>query len=432
VTEATSLSEGGRLSSLDAFRGITIAGMILVNNPGSWRHVYSPLRHAEWHGWTLTDLVFPFFLFIVGVAMAFSFRRRVERGQSHARLLAQVVRRTIVLFLLGLIMYGFPDFRLIGPYILVIVGLSLLYADEPLFSFGATTPVRMRKIAAWITLLGGVVYFALDFGHFHETGLRVPGVLQRIAVCYLVAALIAMVWGVRGRAVWVVLLLVGYWLIVEYVPPPEGYTADVTGSEGLLHDWIDVQLLGRHLYGERPDPEGLLSTIPAVGTVLLGLLTGQWLQAARDRREKTIGLFFAANVGLVLALGVNQAFPINKKIWTSSYVVFTAALGAHVLAMCYWLIDVRGYRRWARPFVVYGTNAIAVYVASSLVAKMLYRWKIGAADGDTIAVRTWLYESLFVPWAGHLNGSLLFAIAYVVVWLALLVPLYRRRVFIKI
>jgi predicted acyltransferase len=405
--------------------------MILVNNPGSWQHVYRPLQHAKWHGWTPTDLVFPFFLFIVGAAMAFSLRRRLAQGNDRRRLFAQVVRRTIILFLLGLIMYGFPDFRLIGPYILVIVGLSALYADEPLFRLGDSGLARVRKIGAWVVLVAAVVYFAVDFGHFQETHLRVPGVLQRIAVCYFFASVVAITWGTWGRVICVVVLLGAYWLIVAKVSPPADYAADVTGPEGLLHDWIDVKLLGAHLYRERPDPEGILSTLPAIATVLLGLLTGQWLQSARAGRDKVIGLFFAANVAIVLALWMNLAFPISKKIWTSSYVILTAGLAVHFLAMCYWLIDVRGHKRWAWPFVVFGTNSIAVYVASSLLAKMLVRWTL-TTDGSVIAVKTWAYDNLFAVWAGPLNGSFLFALAYVLVWLLPLIPLYHKRVYIKV
>jgi predicted acyltransferase len=432
MSDATPVAKSERLVSLDVFRGITIAGMILVNNPGSWSHVYSPLEHATWHGCTPTDLVFPFFLFIVGVAMTFSFRRRLERGTSRALLLAQVIRRTIILFLLGLIMYGFPDFRLIGPYISVIVGLVLLYADEPVFGWGPTGPARARKIAAGVLLIGGVIYFAADFGHFQETSLRVPGVLQRIAVCYFLASIIMLTCGVWGRAAWALALIVGYWLIVKCVSPPADYVAHVTGSEGLLHDWIDVKLLGRHLYHERPDPEGLLSTLPAIATTLLGVLTGHWLLSARDRRDKVVGLFVLANVALVAGLCMNYGFPLNKKIWSSSYVVFTAGLALHFLAMCYWLIDVRGYKLWAWPFVVFGTNAIVVYVASSLVAKVMYRCEVTAADGTVVSFKTWVYEHLFATWAAPTNASLLYAVTYIVIWCLLLVPLYRRRIFIRI
>jgi predicted acyltransferase len=423
---------GQRLISLDAFRGITIAGMILVNDPGSWDHVYAPLQHAHWHGWTPTDLVFPFFLFIVGVALTFSFKRRLERGGTRAALLAQVVRRTIILFLLGLIMYGFPDFRLIGPYILVITGLSFLFADAPVMGFGVSGGVLARKAVAWAVLVGAVVYFVLDFDHFQETKLRVPGVLQRIAVCYLFASLIVMTCGVWGRAAWAAVLLAGYWLIVKYVHPPAGFAADVTGPDGLLHEWIDVHVLGAHLYRQRPDPEGILSTLPAIATTLAGVLTGNWLQAAREKSEKTLGLFCAANVALVLGLWLSYAFPISKKIWTSSYVLVTAGVALHFLAMCFWLIEIKDYRRWAWPFVVFGSNAIVVYVASSLVAKLLVRTTLTSAAGGQVSLSGWLYQNVFASWAGPKNGSLAYALVYVLVWLAPMIVLYRRRIFVKI
>ncbi|MCP4250729.1 MAG: DUF5009 domain-containing protein [bacterium] len=418
--------------SLDAFRGLTIAGMILVNNPGSWGYVHGPLRHAEWNGWTPTDLVFPFFLFIVGVSMAISFRRRLDQGYSRKVLFAQVVRRTIILFLLGLIMYGFPDFRLIGPYILMIAGLAVANAANTKSAPGKVRETFPYQWIGWLLIAASIVYFVADFAHFQTTRLRVPGVLQRIAVCYFLASLVVMVLATRGRAACVVVLLIGYWLIVQYVPPPAAYVANVTGPEGLLHDWIDVQLLGEHLYRSRPDPEGILSSLPAVATVLLGVLTGQWLQTARDHREKTVGLFVAANIALLLGFCMDGVFPINKKIWSSSYVVLTAGLALHFVAMCYWLIDVRRYRRWAAPFVVFGTNAIVVFVASSLLAKMMGRWRLETTAGETTSVKAWLFENVFASWAGRLNGSLLFALVYITLWLLLLLPLHRRRIFIKI
>jgi predicted acyltransferase len=421
-----------RLTSLDAFRGITIAGMILVNNPGSWRDLYGLLGHAHWHGWTPTDLVFPFFLFIVGVAMAYSFHRRLAEGQSRLVLLKQVVRRTIILFVLGLIMAGFPDLRLIAPYVAIVIGLTLGNTRGGQPGVRGSGVGRLRGLSAWIFVLAGLVFFVIDFGHFQAEQLRVPGVLQRIAVCYLAVALISMTGGVWVRAGAVVVTLLGYWLILSLVHPPAGYAAEVTGPEGLLHDWIDVQLLGAHLYRERPDPEGLLSTLPAVGTVLLGLLTGQWLQSARESRDKTVLMFVAANVLLVLAAWWSQVLPINKKIWTSSYVLLTAGLALHFLAMCYWLLDVKGYRRWAWPFVVFGSNAIVVYVASSLMAKLMVRWTIAMPDGGTIAFKTWIYEALFASWASPPNASLLYALAYVTFWLVPMILLHQRRIFIKI
>jgi len=447
-----------RLISLDVFRGITIAGMILVNHPGTWSHKYGPLGHAAWNGWTSTDLVFPFFLFMVGVAMTFSFDRRLAQGQSRVRLFEQVVRRTIILYLIGLIMYGFPDWRLIGPYVLVIVGLGFLFSDEPPIGWGKTGAQKARKGVAWLLLAGAVLYFAFDFDYFNQSHLRVVGVLQRIALCYFFASIIVMFCGVRGRVIWTAACLIGYWAIVKMVQPPAEFIEMIRAAEealaqnpdawktdeavamyrnsinvlhnrpsGLLGDWIDIKLLGLHLYRERPDPEGLLSTLPSIATTLLGILTGNWLHTSRGKLEKLGGLFFMANVLLFVGLCIDYWFPINKKIWTSSYVLFTAGMALHFLGMCFWLIDVKGYKKWSSPFLVFGTNAIVVFFAAHLLSKMMGRWKVG-----DISVYSWIYQNLFASWADPLNASLLFAIAYVTFWLLVMIPLYRKRIFIKI
>lgn len=409
-----------RLVSLDAFRGITIAGMILVNNPGSWKHVYAPLGHAPWNGWTPTDLIFPFFLFIVGVAMPFAMERRLAQGAGRGRLLGQVFRRSAILFALGLIMAGFPNWRLIGPYVLLVVGASAAGSGKAV----------LRMAGAVIAMLA-IAYFALDFAYFEQSKLRVPGVLQRIGVCYLVASAIVLWTGSWGAVFAAAVCIGAYWVMVKRVSPPLGYIVPVGGPEGLLHDWIDVKLLGAHLYRERPDPEGVLSTIPAVATTLLGYLTGRWLLSGRERIDKALGLFFMANVALVAGLWMNYGFPINKKIWSSAYVVFTAGMALHFLAMCFWLIDVKRWRGWAWPFLVFGTNSIAVFFASGLLAKMMGRWKVGA-DASAVSMKSWIYEHGFASWAGPLNGSLLFALAYVTLWLSILIPMYRMRWFIRV
>jgi len=383
MNEQIKEQKGERLVSLDAFRGITIAMMILVNNPGSWGHVYSPLLHAKWHGWTMTDTIFPFFMFIVGVAMTFSFAKRLGRGDTRGQLFLNVVRRSVILFVLGLILAGFPKFNL------------------------------------------GTI--------------RIPGVLQRIAVCYFFAAIIVMYTGWKGRAFWAFALIVIYWAIVKLIHAPIGYEASVTGQEGLLHDYIDTKILGGHLYRERPEPEGILSTIPAISTILLGVLTGNWLRSARSKMEKLVGLFIMANVGIVVGSVMGFWFPINKKIWTSSYVVFMAGMALHFLAMCYWLIDIKGYKRWATPFVIYGTNAIAVFFASGIVGRLIGRYiTVGTVEGD-VALKPWMYQNIFVPLAGNLNmascmkmASLLFAISYIVFWLLVLTPLYKKKIYIKV
>jgi predicted acyltransferase len=428
-----------RLVSLDAFRGLTIAGMILVNTPGSWSHIYGPLRHADWHGLTPTDLVFPFFLFIVGVSITLAFQRRLEQGATRGVLLAQIVRRSALLVLLGWSMGGFPNWRLIGPFVLAIVGLGLWRPGERTDGDG---PLALQHAAGrwpwrrlWRTptaaalVLAAVAWFAADFAYYDASRLRAVGVLPRIGLCYLAAGLIVLSGGVGWRVGWTVVLLAGYAAILAWASPPVGYEAKVVGPEGLLHNWIDEQFLGTHLYRERPDPEGLLSTLPAIATVLCGVLTGHWLRGRRDARDMLIGLFFAANVLLVLGLWWATAQPLNKKIWTSSYVLVTAGLAMHGVAMCYWLIDVKGVRRWATPMVMFGSNAITIFVASGLMAKMLGRWKVG--DG-TMSASGWFYRHGLASWAGEKPGSLMYAVLFVLFWLIPAAIMYRRRWIVKV
>ena len=371
------LNHPERFSSLDAFRGLTIAGMILVNNPGSWSHVYPPLRHAEWHGWTFTDLIFPFFLFIVGVAMPLAFSRRLERGDSELQLILRVVRRFFILFGLGLFLNGFPNF---------------------------------------------------DF-----STIRIPGVLQRIAVCYLVVSVIYLRTGIRGQAITTAALLIAYWLLMKLVPVPE-YGAGILEKHENFAAYIDRLFLQGHMWSATKtwDPEGIVSTIPAITTTLFGVLTGHWLRTTRDATEKAAWMFVMANVCLLIGWIIDIWLPINKNLWTSSYAVFMAGMALHVLAFCYWLIDIQGHRRWALPFVVYGRNAIAVFVLSSLVARVIILIKITLDDGSQLALKTYVYRNFFSLWLSPTDASLAFAISYVLFWLALMFILYRYKIFIRI
>jgi predicted acyltransferase len=448
INEPLKETKPERMVALDVFRGITIAGMVLVNNPGSWGNLYPPVAHARWNGCTPTDLIFPFFLFIVGVAMTFSFEKRLRRGDSRLGLFLHVCQRSLVLFLLGLMLNGFPfsqfgdwgRWRIVLPYIILIIGLEMLFLREPIFESGKTPGDKIIKIASWILIAAGILYFILDFNNFQtflynkDKGLtlRVPGVLQRIALCYFFASIIMFFTRVRGRILWALGLMIVYWAIVKLVKAPAGYEADVTGSEGLLHDWIDRKIVGTHVYSERPDPEGLLSTLPAIATTLLGILCGNWLHQSMDKRDKCLGLFFMGNILLVLGMWTNFYFAINKKIWTSPYVVYTAGLGMIFLGMCYYLVDIKGIKKWAYPFLVYGTNAIFLYVASGILGRALYMIKFPNAAGETINLKTLIYKNLFTSWLAPKNASLFWAIAYVFVWFLLLMPLYRRKIFIKV
>lgn len=366
---------GGRMLSLDVFRGITIAGMILVNNPGTWSAVYPPLKHAEWHGWTPTDLIFPFFLFIVGVAITLAFARRMEAGGSKRDLYWKIFRRTAIIFALGLFINGFPYFDL-------------------------------AKI-------------------------RIPGVLQRIAVCYFFASLVFLWTGWRGQAIAAAALLVAYWALMMLVPVP-GYGAGDLSQQGNLAAYIDRALLAGHTYTPVYDPEGILSTLPAIATTLFGVLAGHWLRADRSPFEKAVGLFAFGMIGVVLGWVWNWWFPINKPLWTSSYVLFTGGLALQFLAFCYWLIDIKGYRKWSKPFVIFGVNALAVFVLSAILGRLMTLWRIPRADGSMGNLKTFIYDHLFASWAQPVNASLMFAIFYVLFWLGVMAILYRKRIIIKV
>ncbi len=375
-----------RLMSLDAFRGFTIAGMILVNNPGSWSYVYPQLAHAKWNGWTFTDLIFPFFLFIVGVAMTFSYSKRVERGDDKTKLLLHALRRAAIIFGLGIFLNGFPQLM-------------------PYLNFSALDTIR------------------------------IPGVLQRIGICYLIASMIFLNSGIKGQTIWTGVLLVIYWLLMKLVPVP-GYGASVLEPTGNLCWYIDSTLLHGHTWSGAPvpgfDPEGIVSTIPAIATTLFGILTGHLLRTNKTQQEKTAWMFVLGNALLFAGLVMDNWLPINKNLWTSSYAVFMGGMALQFLAMFYWLIDVKGYKRWTAPFVIYGMNSIAVFFLSSLSARILTLIKVTGADGAAVALKTYLYQNVFAALAGPLNGSLLFALAYVLLWLGLMGILYRMKVFIKI
>jgi len=357
-----------RLLSLDVVRGITIAGMLLVNNPGSWDHIYAPLEHAAWNGWTPTDLIFPFFIFIVGVAMTYSLGKASEQGSSRRELLLKTTKRALLIFAVGLALHSFP-------------------------------------------------WWGFDYAH-----LRIPGVLQRIAIAYLFAAGLYLYTGIRGQVATIVALLLGYWVLQAPVREP--------GAD--LGAYLDRAIFTTdHLWRQTKtwDPEGLLSTLPAIATALLGGLAGTWMRSERAPLDKVAGLFVLGSAGVVLGLAWGASFPINKNLWTSSYVLFTAGLAAHLLAICYYLIDIKGYRTWSKPFVIFGSNAIAAYVFSSLGALTLDLIKVGANDGS---LKSYLFTKFYASWLEPIDASLLFAISYVLFWLAIMSILYRKRIFIKL
>jgi predicted acyltransferase len=365
---------GERLVSLDAFRGLTIAAMILVNNPGSDRFVFSPLRHAEWHGWTPTDLIFPFFLFIVGVSLALSLSRRREAGRPPAALYGKIFERSIVLFGLGLFLQLFP--------------------------------------------------------YFHWGTMRIPGVLQRIAVCFLLGSLLYLKAGSKQRLVTVLALLAGYWLVLKLVPVP-GHGAGVLSYEGNLPGYLDDKLMHGHLYERAFDPEGILSTFPALATTLIGTLIGDLLRSSRPLRLKGRVLFVLGLVLTAAGLVLHRWMPINKKLWTSTFVIFTAGAALLLLAVFFTLMEVLRWKKWASPWLVFGSNAILVYAGSILMVKLIRLISVGPASAPA-SVRDYVFSRLLLPWAGPFLGSLAYPLLLLAVWFLILLPLYRKKIFLRV
>ncbi|MEG4074756.1 heparan-alpha-glucosaminide N-acetyltransferase domain-containing protein [Microcoleus sp. Pol14C2] len=405
-----------RFKSLDVFRGIAIASMILVNNPGSWEHVYPPLDHAEWHGCTPTDLVFPFFLFIVGCAMSFSLPKYIqnspkpgietsqitqtkEKSESAKNPLSssffrlhcsniywRIARRAAILFILGLLLNTSS------------IALDVLLNSAPVENFGK---------------------------------IRIMGVLQRIGLAYFISAIAILNLSPRNQKLLAVALLLGYWGALT-VFAVGGYTAGELTPEGNLGGYVDRLILGsQHLYKGGPfDPEGLLSTLPAVVTVLIGYFTGEWVRVQPIKTRTSINLAICGLSCVVIGHLWGFLFPINKQLWTSSYVVFTAGWALLLLAACYETIEVRDWK-WGRPFEIMGLNAIFLFVASGIVARILLKTHIGTG-ANAPTTYTWIYENWFLPWAGPLNGSLAFAVTAVLFWWLILYGMYRRGWAIKI
>lgn len=372
-------SQPGRLVSLDVFRGLTVMAMILVNNPGDWGHIYPPLEHARWHGCTPTDLIFPFFLFIVGVSVVYALSGIKERGGPLGPTLLRVLRRAAVLFALGLFMALFPKFE-----------------------FGTV---------------------------------RILGVLQRIGLVFGACGLIFLTTSRRTQLWLIAAILVGYNLLLLIPAPGQPVALLEPGHD--LGAWLDRLLFTEaHLWKQSRtwDPEGLLSTLPAVATGLLGVYAGQWLRRPDVApAAKVAWLFVDGTLLIVLGMVWNSWLPINKSLWTSSYVLYTGGMAVVGLALLYWLCDVQGWRRWIQPTLWYGVNAITVFFLSGLIARSLGLLKVSNAEGGQVSVKDWLYHSFFTPFfTDARNASLAGALACVLIWLVVLGLMYRRRIIIKV
>ena len=448
-----------RLVSLDVFRGMTIAGMVLVNNPGTWSHIYDPLEHAAWHGLTPTDWIFPFFLFIVGVAISIALTKRVREGVT-GKVYGKIVSRAAIIF-----------------------GLGLAMSVTPFFQFAATDAPDAAKMLIWLAMSAGLFFLllrnfkiagvliglsvvgivAVDLGGYNVVAynfatMRIPGVLQRIAVCYLIVSLLFLHTNWKQQLGIAAAFLLGYWALMTLIPVPGCDVTTVNDKACNLAAWLDRTILTEsHMWRSAKvfDPEGILSTLPAIVTTISGVLTGTWLtskekgERIKDEAEslpsptssfiphpssieKIAGLFFFGTVLLAVGYIWNSYFPMNKSLWTSSYVLATSGIALLTLAACYWLIDIKGYKRWAKPFVIFGVNALPLFVFSGIMARMLGAYRVAGAEGQPVSVQKWIFDNIYSPIAQPVDASLMYAISFILLWLFLMWLLYRKRIFMKV
>jgi predicted acyltransferase len=377
-----------RLVSLDVYRGLTIAAMILVTDPGTYSAVYWPLLHAPWNGWTPTDMIFPSFLFISGVALTFSFAARTARGESRAHLAGHLIWRAVFLILIGLVLNAFPLF------------------------------------------------------HLHT--LRIPGILQRIALCYLAGGLLYLLTAAktpRTRAITIFAIILAilavYWALLKLCPVP-GFGPGRLDSFGNLPAYIDRAVFGvNHLwahgltpgYGVTYDPEGLLSTPAALTNLLAGVLIGEWLRAKSSASRRTLAILATGIVLFVTGRLLNPLMPINKRIYTPSFALLSIGFGLIAFAACYWIVDIRRWRHWTPPALVFGTNAILAFVISTVITSLFDFIHISAGRQSLHASG---YTRVFLPWLSPVNASLAYALAIVLLNLVLIWPLYRRHIFLRV
>ncbi|MGZ5201473.1 MAG: acyltransferase family protein [Telluria sp.] len=374
-----------RLTSLDAFRGFTIAAMVLVNNPGDWGNLYSQLEHAKWNGWTFTDCIFPFFLFITGVSMSLSLGRLAAEGADKPRLLAKLARRACLIFLIGFVLNYLPYFNL-------------------------------EKV-------------------------RILGVLQRIALCTLLSAPVVVYCRWRATLAIIVGLLALYSLLMLAVPVP-GIGAGVLEPGQDFGAWIDRMVLGKHTWVQSKtwDPEGLVSTLPAICSQLFGVLAGRWLRTSVPRTEQTIWMLLSGLLFLWIGAILDTILmPINKSLWTPSFCVLMTGWALIVFSAFYWLLDVNPHKavreaaaRWTRPFVIYGMNALFVFALSGFLAKMFGYIKFDQPDGTRVALGKMLYAPVKALPVGPVNTSLLYALLFNLFMFSLAWFMWRKKWFVKV
>lgn len=420
-----------RLISLDVLRGLTIILMTIVNNPGDWGHVYSPLLHAEWHGCTPTDLVFPTFLFIVGVSVVLA----TPGKNLNIHTLQKIITRTLRIFCLGLFLSFFSKINAFGLEGLPLLGIRLTITAIVVVALFSDYDRKLQFYAAVIAFLTMMI---LAFGGFadYET-VRIPGVLQRIAIVYLIVSLLYLKTTWKTQAIIGVVVLLAYWALMTLIPVP-GIGAPNFEKGTNLAAWLDNYLLPGHLWATSKtwDPEGILSTLPAIGTGIAGLLVGTLLTNSFSKDKKASYLLIAAVSAIVVGQLWNIIFPINKALWTSSYVLYAAGLASLCLVVLYYVIDVFGISGWTKFFVIFGVNPMVVFFFSGIIPRVLSSIKVGhPADPahEPIGLLAYFYEFQLSPlFSDPINASLAYALLYLALWFVILYILYRNKLVFKV
>jgi predicted acyltransferase len=383
LTVDSPIGSPGRLLCLDIYRGLMVAGMIIVDNPGSDEHAYWPIMHAKWNGWTPADFIFPSFLFLVGISLVYSFDKRRHGGESNNQILWHVFKRSLILIAIGL--------------------------------FVNASPIYGLDVHTW----------------------RFEGVTQRIALCYFFAAILELWTGRRGQIVAFLGCLLGYWVLLRFVPVPG---AGVLGRDIPFMDqmqnlpaWLDRRLFMGHLYDGTRDPEGIIHTIPAIGTTLIGVLTGHLLKSKRSTSQLIGEMVFLGILGILAGEIWNRWFPINKNLWTSSFVLFSGGFCLLFLSLLYWVTEVKRWRgKWTMPILVFGMNAIAGFVADSLIYGPGYTFTAKGASGTTVSWHEAAQSHLEAAGLGVADASLIYSLVGVLICWTMLWVLWRNKIFLKV
>ncbi|MCV9932583.1 DUF5009 domain-containing protein [Flavobacterium sp. LS1R47] len=419
-----------RLISLDVFRGFTILLMTIVNNPGSWASIYPPLEHAEWHGCTPTDLVFPFFVFIMGTAIPFAMpTKHFDLG-----IFNKILVRSLRIFCLGLYLAYFSRIQLFGlegiPLLLLRLAITFGVAYALLGNF--TLKIKTYLVLGIFAILLFLAYSKIEA----YQDVRIPGVLQRIGIVYFFASLLYLKTNLKTQLLIVASILLGYWILMAFVPVP-GFGAPNFEKGTNLAAWLDNLLLNGHLwsYSKTWDPEGVLSTLPAIGTGILGMFIGQILNLQIPKIEIVKKLAITGIILIITGLLWDIIFPINKSLWSSSYVLYTAGIATICLTLLYYIIDVANYKKWTKLFLIWGVNPMIVFFFSGIIPRVLSSIKVQNPEIATeeINLQTLIYKFEIVPcFENPLNSSLAYAISYAIFWSLILWVFYKKKMIFKV